>query len=142
MPRFVVLYHQLPDDQSHASHWDLMFEQEEVLRTWAVDQPPFAKECLALELPDHRPFYLGYEGPISGNRGFVTRWDGGEYTLVEEQVGRVCFELEGSKLQGRLTLTRKLTPEDSGGEVDHFWIVSFSGASATDSSRSSEVAGS
>ena len=37
-------------------------------------------------LPDHRLAYLDYEGPISGDRGSVTRWDRGTYD-VEHQSG-------------------------------------------------------
>lgn len=152
MPRFVVVYHQLPAEESRRSHWDLMFEHDDVLWTWAVEESPLANGSRARQLPDHRPFYLGYEGPVSGNRGFVTRWDGGEYTLVDRQADRFCVELEGTKLRGRLTLERapqkaeegtsSCSPQPAASSLtDHFWIVSFSGASATDASGSSDSAG-
>ena len=52
-----------------------MLEAGDVLKTWALPQPPqpgVEMECTALA--DHRLAYLDYEGPLSGNRGAVTRW--------------------------------------------------------------------
>ena len=77
--RFVVLCHQFPDGAERVSHWDLLLEQPDVsnqrLLTFEVPTSPihWAKPTLAKQLPDHRLTYLSYEGPISGNRGWVTR---------------------------------------------------------------------
>ncbi|NUQ64853.1 MAG: hypothetical protein HUU20_20510 [Pirellulales bacterium] len=72
MPRFVVLEH----DSPRGLHWDFMLESGDALATWALPEPPDAAAELAAEsLPDHRPAYLDYEGPIASNRGTVRRWD-------------------------------------------------------------------
>jgi len=76
MPRFVILHHDHP-----FVHWDFLLENGKNCRTWRVLSEPTAEltECDAELLPDHRLFYLDYEGPVSGDRGKVTRIDGGEF---------------------------------------------------------------
>jgi hypothetical protein len=118
MPRFVILRHELPPGAARGSHWDLMFEQAGVLRTWAVDEiPSSTAEIEAQLLADHRLAYLDYEGPVSGDRGSVTRWDGGDYTLECDEADRWIVRASGARLRGRLTL-RAAGP--------HSWRVSFS----------------
>src|SRR5262245_3351063 len=76
MPRYVVLEHDHPE-----LHWDFMLEAGEVLRTWRLAAPPGAEGAIpATAVFDHRPFYLDYEGPVRGGRGFVRRWDAGTFT--------------------------------------------------------------
>ncbi len=82
MPRFVILTH----DHPHL-HWDLMWEvpPKEKLRTWRLHQPPAEGTLItATALPDHRQMYLEYEGPVSGDRGEVWRWDFGEVKLLSD----------------------------------------------------------
>jgi hypothetical protein len=118
MPRYVILLHELPEGHERARHWDLMLEQEGVLRTWALAGEPAAElACEARELADHRLAYLDYEGPVSGDRGQVTRWDRGQYRVLEQAADQVVLELAGPKLQATVTLARR---------HDHFWRVSFS----------------
>jgi hypothetical protein len=100
MPRFVILTHDFP-----FLHWDFMLEQEETLRTWRLEAPPDSQRAIdALPLPDHRRQYLDYEGPVSGNRGTVCRWDAGDYQTVLETPGRIEVELRGTRLRGRAIL--------------------------------------
>jgi hypothetical protein len=96
MPRFVILEHDHPE-----LHWDLMLEAGAALRTWRLARPPQAPgEAIdATALPDHRPHYLDYEGPVSGGRGTVKRWDAGWY---EEEGGR--FVLHGTRVCGPVRL--------------------------------------
>lgn len=102
MPRFVVLTH----DHPHL-HWDFMLEQEGVLRTWRLPQPPAAGRVLEAEqLAPHRIAYLDYEGPVSGNRGTVQRWDRGEFSIDEFTDSAVRIQLRGAKLDGRVELAR------------------------------------
>jgi hypothetical protein len=102
MPRFVVLEHDHP-----FLHWDLMLETGSVLRTWRLAAPPQpAAPVEATPLGDHRPIYLDYEGPVSGGRGTVTRWDSGTYDWIEERPERLEVRLEGIRLRGRLLLER------------------------------------
>jgi len=103
MPRFVVLQHDTP----RGRHWDFMLETGDVLATWALDAPPDAGTAVsAAALPDHRPAYLDYEGPISGDRGSVAQWDGGTYELVDSDDTRWAVQLAGRRLVGRATLVR------------------------------------
>lgn len=106
MPRFVVLFHQLPSDTERVSHWDLMLESSETLKTWALDELPSPGGVLpALALPDHRLAYLDYEGPISGGRGEVSRWDRGSLEWVRQDERCYIAQLRGDRLQVRVTLT-------------------------------------
>ena len=103
MPRFVVLQH----DGPRGLHWDLMVETGSVLATWSLPLPPnFDHESPAQSLADHRVKYLDYEGPVSGDRGAVVRWDAGTYELIERTERRLVARLSGEKLIGRVELTR------------------------------------
>jgi hypothetical protein len=125
MPRFVLLYHVCPPDYQRASHWDLMLESGETLRTWALaelprdwhlaqlrtaalypDCPPTAtgNAVDAEQLGNHRSAYLDYEGPASGDRGQVTRIDGGTYIVERELPDEWQLELVGSLLRGKIVL--------------------------------------
>ncbi|MCO6455149.1 MAG: hypothetical protein J5I93_07605 [Pirellulaceae bacterium] len=116
MKRFVLLRHELPDDAGRPSHWDLMFERDESDRlwTWSLAELPRADgPVAALRLPDHRRDYLDYEGPVSGNRGTVRRWDAGTYRILRNDEGDWLLQLNGQRLQGQLRLARLITPDES-----------------------------
>ena len=103
MPRFALLIH----DSPRGLHYDLLLESGDVLRTWALPHlpaPGVETECEALA--DHRPVYLDYEGPISGGRGTVTRWDRGTFRVEAWTDGEIAIELSGEKLAGRIELRR------------------------------------
>jgi hypothetical protein len=101
MPRFVVLQHDHP-----FLHWDLMLETGASLRTWRLEATPCADVVIAATaLGEHRLAYLDYEGPVSGNRGKVVRWDRGTYVLLEDADDKVVVELDGQILNGTATLT-------------------------------------
>jgi hypothetical protein len=103
MPRFVILRH----DSPRGEHFDLMLEAGDVLKTWALPHPPEAgveMDCEALA--DHRLAYLDYEGPISGERGTVVRWDCGTYTLKRQEIAEWTVQLVGERLTGQVTLLR------------------------------------
>jgi hypothetical protein len=105
MPRFVVLAHDHP-----SLHWDFMLEKEAVLRTWRLARPPGERGPIeAQPLSDHRLAYLNYEGPVSGNRGTVQRFDRGEYAAVTEADDRIEVELRGDVLRGKAVLERAAT---------------------------------
>jgi hypothetical protein len=102
MPRFVLLQHDHP-----FLHWDFMLEAGAVLRTWRLAAPPSADAVIeATPLGDHRSAYLDYEGPLSGNRGRVIRWDRGDYETVEDSGTHIVVRLRGQKVRGRATLTK------------------------------------
>lgn len=99
MPRFVVLEHDWP-----SPHWDLLLEAGPVLKAWRLLAEPGPGRGVPAEPNfDHRPVYLDYEGPLSGDRGSVRRWDRGEYDgdLTGGEV-----RLEGGRLTGTLRIER------------------------------------
>jgi len=115
MPRYVILEHDWPQ-----KHWDFMLEVGDVLQTWKLPIAPAAN----VEMPgektfDHRLMYLDYEGPISGDRGSVVRWDAGSYELIVEKsrarskrdhIDRRLIQLEGKRLQCMLEMTCREGP--------------------------------
>jgi hypothetical protein len=115
MPRFVILRH----DSPRGEHFDFMFEAGEALKTWSLPRPPeigVEMDCEALA--DHRLAYLDYEGPIAGQRGAVTRWDCGTYTLEHESGTEWAVNLVGRKIAGRAILLRSAAEPEQ-------WRVSF-----------------
>jgi hypothetical protein len=100
MLRFVILEH----DHPHR-HWDLMLEAGQILRTWRLAQPPQTSSAVKAERSfDHRLLYLDYEGPVSGERGHVARWDFGTFRWLEDKPGAVVISLRGHRLQGCVRL--------------------------------------
>jgi DNA polymerase Ligase (LigD) len=121
MPRFVVLFHETPAGYPRGTHYDLMLEQGDVLRTWALEALPAVGQTVPAEgLPDHRTAYLDFDGAIAGNRGSVSRCDAGEYEIVEETATRLVVRLRGAKLTGTIALAAH---ED---DPPHRWRVSLS----------------
>jgi hypothetical protein len=125
MPRFVLLYHVCPASYVRPSHWDLMLEEGEILRTWALPQlphdwhgahqrtidtdpdcPPLAaaNSVAAEALGDHRLDYLSLEGRLSGDRGHVRRIDSGMYIDDVKQPARWQVRLDGAVVRGTITL--------------------------------------
>ncbi|MDX2016374.1 MAG: hypothetical protein SFY95_01885 [Planctomycetota bacterium] len=105
----VLLRHELPEG---SWHFDWMLERPgsgaSALRTFRVlVRPDHAPEFPAESLPDHRRIYLHYEGPVSNNRGHVTRVAAGEVELLDERPDRIEIvgELAGrrARWQGRAT---------------------------------------
>lgn len=106
MPRFAILEHNHPD-----LHWDLMLELEDTLKTFKLSSPPAYNTTMQIKLqPDHRKLYLDYEGPISGDRGSVTRWDFGTFEWLMQEEHHMKVQLSGNKLTGVAELS--LTTQD------------------------------
>jgi DNA polymerase Ligase (LigD) len=106
MPRFAILEHDHPD-----LHWDLMLELEDTLKTFKLSSPPACDTVMQIKLqPDHRKLYLDYEGPISGDRGSVTRWDSGTFEWLQEDEDHLKVRLSGHKLLGVAEISQ--TPQN------------------------------
>jgi hypothetical protein len=100
MPRFVILEHDHP-----TLHWDLLLESGTILRAWRLSSPPAEGAVIPAQgNTDHRLFYLDYEGPISGGRGTVKRWDAGEFAFELQGDGPVEVKVEGMRLRGTIIL--------------------------------------
>lgn len=100
MPRFVILEHDWP-----TRHWDLLLEDGDVLLAWRLRAEPEPGARVPAERnADHRKLYLDYEGPISGERGRVTRWDWGEFEWVKQMIEEVEIILRGERICGGVCL--------------------------------------
>lgn len=149
MWRYAVLFHAWGETSAslvagRADHHDWLFEeasqvaeratqgatQREGLRTWAAVEPlPLdrAATVAAIELPRHRARYLDYEGPVSGDRGTVTRIEQGRYRVLSDSADCLEVEVVGDRV-GRLRIVR-----------DHFgppssWRIEFLPQPEADSS--------
>jgi hypothetical protein len=72
-----------------------------------AEEPAARKEISAKALGDHRLDYLEYEGPVSGDRGSVSRWDDGEYESQAESGDEIVVRVRGGKLNGTVRLRRQ-----------------------------------
>src|SRR5262245_25239921 len=76
--RTVVLRHDLP---AGSHHFDWMLASDAAgqapLITFRLETPPWTigprQSTSAKRIADHRPGYLDYQGPVSGDRGSVRR---------------------------------------------------------------------
>ncbi|MFO0832099.1 MAG: hypothetical protein U0637_09670 [Phycisphaerales bacterium] len=87
--RTVLLRHDLPDG---SWHWDWMLERAPgkpllSFRISARVDLPETLEFQAQRTPDHRPTYLHYQGPVSNNRGTVTRIASGTVESLSDEPG-------------------------------------------------------
>ncbi len=97
MPRYVILTHDHP-----FLHWDFLLESGAACRTWRLREEPAAGTTVPAEpIAEHRRHYLDYEGPVSGDRGTVTRWDAGTFEWIISKPDRVEIELSGTRIHGR-----------------------------------------
>lgn len=80
--RFAVLHHEGVAEP----HFDLLFEREPGSALAAFRSPvwPITQATELTALKDHRREYLEYEGPVSGDRGHVTRVAGGTVRVERE----------------------------------------------------------
>jgi DNA polymerase ligase (LigD)-like protein len=100
MARFAILEHDWP-----SRHWDFFLEAGSVARAWRLlEEPRLATAVPAEPNGDHRLLYLDYEGPVSGGRGSVTRWDVGMFDWIADEPARVVIELHGQRLTCRVVI--------------------------------------
>ncbi len=89
-----------------------MLEAGDSLLTWALETWPVTTGAIAAwRLSSHRSAYLDYEGPVSGNRGQVTRIDAGLHKFLTGNLnaGPLEFELFETGNAG----TYRLTPDET-----------------------------
>jgi bifunctional non-homologous end joining protein LigD len=113
--RFVVQRH-----RARRVHYDLRFEIDGVLVSWAVPNGPTldpAVKRLAVHVEDHPIEYLDFEGVIPRGQyggGDVIVWDMGTWEphgtddpAAAVAAGDFHADVHGSKLRGRLVLVRR-----------------------------------
>jgi bifunctional non-homologous end joining protein LigD len=114
-PRFVVQRH-----RARRLHYDLRFEIDGVLVSWAVPKGPTldpAARRNAVHVEDHPVEYLDFEGVIPAGQyggGDVIVWDAGTWEphgtddpVAAVAAGELHAEVFGHKLRGRLVLVRR-----------------------------------
>jgi len=108
---FVILLHvgYGPD------HYDLMLSNGRALATWRLSANPAelaaGQSAPAIRLADHRRDYLTYEGPVSGDRGRVSRTAEGNCETLARREDCWEFHLAGEGVDGRFEL-RRIGPGD------------------------------
>jgi len=91
-------------------HWDLRFEFDDVLKSWALPKNPPQNEGekrLAVSVPDHPIEYAFFEGEIpEGNYGAgeVKIWDKGTFEILEQNQNKLIVNIKGKKLTGKYCL--------------------------------------
>ena len=133
LKRFVILWHAIPSDSQwsaasgRTSHFDLKFEDGEHLVTFELVKLPIPGERVPLlRLTDHRHHYLEYEGalepgPMAEDRGHVTCWTAGNYSLYRWTKQKLIVELTSPKLSARIAM---LPGDQSAGSIEtssHLW---------------------
>ena len=126
--RFVVQRH-----RARRLHYDLRFEMDGVLASWAVPRGPTLDpkaRRMAVHVEDHPIEYADFEGVIPAGEyggGDVIVWDRGTWEphgtddpVAAVAAGELHADVHGSKLHGRLVLVRREDPGDDGKEQ---WIL-------------------
>ncbi|HET7734983.1 MAG TPA: non-homologous end-joining DNA ligase [Nocardioidaceae bacterium] len=125
--RFVVQRH-----RARRLHYDLRFEIDGVLVSWAVPKGPTLDpkvRRMAVHVEDHPMEYAAFEGVIPAGQyggGDVIVWDEGTWEPAKTDDpakavadGELHAELHGHKLRGRLVLVRR---DDKPGKDDE-WLL-------------------
>jgi hypothetical protein len=103
MPRFAILEHDHP-----FLHWDFLLETGDQARTFRLLARPVLGQIIPAEpLGGHRLLYLDYEGPVSGGRGSVKRWDVGTFSWEEDSPQSLAVLLQGQRLRGRARMSSR-----------------------------------
>ncbi|MBA2117544.1 DNA polymerase ligase N-terminal domain-containing protein [Bremerella alba] len=114
MPRYAILHHTTPSNAEKPDHYDLLLEDGDLLKTFTLESfPEVGLPVRAIADFDHRLIYLDYEGPVSDNRGEVTRADEGTFSWIIRQDDLATVHLQGERLQGRLILEIQDSSGDS-----------------------------
>ena len=91
-------------------HWDLRFEFDDVLKSWALPKSPPQKtgeKRLAVAVDDHPLEYALFEGEIpEGNYGAgkVSTWDIGTFEVKEKTPKKIILKIQGKKIVGNYCL--------------------------------------
>lgn len=106
MPRFVIQKH---EKQGELTHWDLMLEKGDYLKTFRLDKPPEEaqkEDAIAIPIMNHDKRFLCYEGPVNKGLGKVQIADCGDYTTQAESPFEWRLILKGKILWGQFLLEK------------------------------------
>jgi bifunctional non-homologous end joining protein LigD len=129
--RFVVQHHRARRD-----HYDLRFEVDGVLASWAVPKGPTldpAARHSAIRVGDHPLEYFDFEGVIPAGQygaGDVTVWDVGTWQphgtddpAAAIEAGELHADVVGHKLRGRLVLVRTGGRGSAADDAREQWLL-------------------
>ena len=94
----------------HRLHWDLRFEVNNTLKSWALPKgvPKGNEKRLAVRVDDHPIEYAAFEGAIpkgSYGAGQVKVFDRGTFKMESyEEDKKIVLSISGKKLKGRYCL--------------------------------------
>ncbi len=106
MPRFVIQEHQR---QGEETHWDLMLEQGDILKTYRLDVPPehiLDGPALAAPIAAHDKRFLAYEGPVNQGLGTVLILEQGTYRTLSQDDSTWRLFLDGTLLKGAFEIAQ------------------------------------
>jgi hypothetical protein len=101
--RFAIHKHTL----SEKTHWDLMIEQGDKLKTWRLENPPeklATQKTKATPIFDHDKKFLTYQGPVNNGKGNVEIVDEGSCTIQSTIKNELQINFDGKKLKGKFSL--------------------------------------
>ena len=97
--RFVIHKH----TQEGQTHWDLMIEWGDKLKTWRLENPPEKladTKTKATPIFDHDKKFLTYQGPVNNGTGTVEIVDEGTCTIISDN-GKITKILFAGKVLKR-----------------------------------------
>jgi bifunctional non-homologous end joining protein LigD len=128
---FVVQRH-----RARRLHYDLRFEIDGVLVSWAVPKGPTldpSARHMAVHVEDHPMEYADFEGVIPSGEyggGDVIVWDRGTWEphgtddpASAVAGGELHAEMHGDKLRGRLVLVRREKKRSRGSDSKEEWLL-------------------
>jgi bifunctional non-homologous end joining protein LigD len=128
---FVVQRH-----RARRLHYDLRFEIDGVLVSWAVPKGPTldpAARHMAVHVEDHPMEYAAFEGVIPAGEyggGDVIVWDRGTWEphgtddpAAAVAAGELHADMHGEKLRGRLVLVRREKNRSRGSDSKEEWLL-------------------
>ena len=102
--KFVIHKH----TQGNNTHWDLMIEDGDKLKTWRLDNPPeklTTEKTKAIQIDDHDKKFLTYQGPVNNGTGTAEIVDEGICTIEATTNNEIIINFEGKILKGNFQLT-------------------------------------
>jgi hypothetical protein len=101
--RFVLLWHDVEQMPNRKSHFDLLLEDQGSFVTIELcELPTLQTEVLGRTLPRHRLAYWDLQGPLSENRGHVTRVTRGEFAIMQTAPGTLDLWLCSTELSAMI----------------------------------------
>ncbi len=100
MTKHFVIHKHTIDGQTH---WDLMIEWGDILKTWRLENPPeklATVKTKATPIFDHDKKFLSYQGPVNNGKGNVEIVEQGNCIIASETNNEIKINFEGNKLNG------------------------------------------